>query len=481
MRMKRSLFRNFQHMPLEVKLKLLFAGILIPLAFLISLLLVALIRYNSQYNRIVRNVTVASEFSFDFKKTLDYKMYRYVISGRNFELFAPLDDVEHARAIVEKLNQTTTRADSRDRLQYIGKFLDSLEARILDIKSGIGGYDWNMDRLEHNIYILTELISDSMHEYIYYETCNLADIQQRTYLEIRRTVLIIAMASVVMVCLLWLVAVRTSKSITRPLKELCENIRMVGEGDFTIRPVASQNDEVQTLSESFDRMVGRIGTLMMDIRQEQVNLRRTELKLLQAQINPHFLYNTFDTVIWLAEDHKDEQVVELITSLSTFFRTTLSKGEDFIRLREEALHVKSYLEIQQVRYCDIMEYEISIPEQLGEYTVLKLTLQPLVENALYHGIKNKRGKGKITVCGHKDGQLLELMVRDNGIGIRPDLLSKLRDSIYSGNKVGFGLANVHERIQLYYGKEYGLRINSEYGVGTEVVVRLPAKIIQPVS
>jgi two-component system sensor histidine kinase YesM len=128
-----------------------------------------------------------------------------------------------------------------------------------------------------------------------------------------------------------------------------------------------------------------------------------------------------------------------------------------------------------------MEYEICIPEQLGEYTVLKLTLQPLVENALYHGIKNKRGKGKITVCGHKDGQLLELRVRDNGIGICPDQLSKLRNSIYSGNKVGFGLTNVHERIQLYYGKEYGLRINSEYGVGTEVTIRLPAKIIQPVS
>ena len=148
-------------------------------------------------------------------------------------------------------------------------------------------------------------------------------------------------------------------------------------------------------------MVEQIGNLVEDIRVEQLNLRATELKLLQAQINPHFLYNTLDAIIWLAEAGEKDQVVMMVTALSDFFRTTLSKGRDFITVEEEERHIDSYLKIQQFRYRDILAYEIDIPEELYQYQILKLTLQPLVENALYHGIKNKHGLGHILVTGKK--------------------------------------------------------------------------------
>lgn len=473
--MKKLMLKIVRQMPLNTKLKLFTSCMLLPLVVLVCILLVTLYRYANQYNLIVRNVTVASEFNLDFKKSLDYKMYRCVISGnKDFEEQAPFDDIYAAREVVEKLKETTTGADSLKHIKYIGRFLNNLEASIEEIRQNTG-YDQNMIRLENNVRILTDLITDEIHKYIYYETRNMADVQRHTNEQIFNSIYLIASVSAVLIAVLWLSALITSNSITRPIKELCENIRMVGQGDFSIRPIASYNDEIQTLSNSFDHMVERIGDLVKDIRREQENLRRTELKLLQAQINPHFLYNTFDTIMWLAEDQQTRQVMEITTSLSSFFRTTLSKGQDFISLREEELHVRSYLEIQQIRYRDILEYEITIPQELYEHTVPKLTLQPLVENALYHGIKQKRDIGKITVTAHKqDGHLL-LGVQDDGIGMSSDELNALRKDILDRvSRKGFGLANVHERIQLYYGEEYGLELESKPGQGTTVTVILSA-------
>ena len=160
-----------------------------------------------------------------------------------------------------------------------------------------------------------------------------------------------------------------------------------------MRAEENSEGEMAVLNDSFNQMIEKIGNLVEDIRIEQLNLRATELKLLQAQINPHFLYNTLDTIIWLAEAGRKDEVVMMVTALSDFFRTTLSKGRDYITVKEEEAHIRSYLKIQQFRYQDILEYSIHIPEELYAYQILKLTLQPLVENALYHGIKNKRGTG----------------------------------------------------------------------------------------
>ena len=274
--------------------------------------------------------------------------------------------------------------------------------------------------------------------------------------------------------------------ITKPIESLCEATRIAGQGDFAVRAKGGNDDEMAILSTSFNQMVEQIGNLVEGIKVEQLNLKATELKLLQAQINPHFLYNTLDTIIWLAEAGEKEQVVNMVSSLSDFFRTTLSKGQDFITVQEEELHIRSYLQIQQFRYQDILEYEIKIPEELYQYKILKMTLQPLVENALYHGIKNKRRLGHIRISGQIVGDCLAFEVYDDGSGIDPEKLIRLK-KVLDGeieekeNPSGFGLYNVQQRIRLNYGQGYGLQLESEYGEWTRVYVRIPYNKIKQIS
>ena len=206
-------------------------------------------------------------------------------------------------------------------------------------------------------------------------------------------------------------------------------------------------------------------------------MRQLDLRLLQEQINPHFLYNTLDTIVWLIEGNKADEAVDMVVTLSDFFRLVLSGGKEFITLREEKQHINSYLEIQKVRYRDILEYDIRIDEELYDYQILKLTLQPLVENAIYHGIKYKRAKGCIHISGEKDGDILRLIVSDNGVGREEEELEQLRREMERPcreTEKGFGLANVNERIHMYFGGEYGLGIESGKMVGTTVTLTIPA-------
>ena len=223
-------------------------------------------------------------------------------------------------------------------------------------------------------------------------------------------------------------------------------------------------------------MAERIQILLENVKKEQEMQHLTELQLIQAQVNPHFLYNTLDTIVWLIEGGQDEDALNMITSLSVFFRTSLSKGKDIITLEEEERHTLSYLEIQQFRYRDILDFEIRIPESLKQILVPKLTLQPLAENALYHGIKNKRGKGKILIEGIDLGEDLILRVTDTGQGMTKERLKEVQTAIETGERKGFGLAAVSERIRLYYGSGYGLKISSEEGEGTVMEMYLAKKI-----
>ena len=200
-----------------------------------------------------------------------------------------------------------------------------------------------------------------------------------------------------------------------------------------------------------------------------------ELALLQSQINPHFLYNTLDTIIWLVETGKNEQAVEMVTSLSNFFRSSLSKGRDIITLGEEEIHVRSYLEIQQVRYRDILCYEIHVQPELRGCVLPKLTLQPLVENALYHGIKLRRGLGHILVDAAQEDGNVRICVRDDGAGMTPERLQQLRQSLDAEEQIGFGLRTVYRQLRLLYGAQCSMELESEPNAGTAVTLRFPIR------
>jgi two-component system sensor histidine kinase YesM len=228
-------------------------------------------------------------------------------------------------------------------------------------------------------------------------------------------------------------------------------------------------------------MIGRIRELLDSKIKEQENLKKAELRALQAQINPHFLYNTLDTIIWMAQSNKTDQVIEIVSALSKFFRISLSKGNDWITIGEEIERTRSYLTIQRMRYRDIMDFTIEAEEGVANYTILKLILQPLVENALYHGIKNKRQGGTIKLRAkmRNENEVL-LEVEDDGIGFTPDKLTQLQAELAddSGDirlESGFGIGNVNKRIRLYYGKQFGVTVKSEYNTGTCVSLFIPAK------
>ena len=390
--------------------------------------------------------------------------------------------IEEAREVFKNLYEEADTDYAQNNLKRILKTLNTLEDRVEEIEADAlvsGNYDLNMERLDLNIRVLTDLLQEQIQKYIYYETTNLEELRVGIRSDVDRAIQMSVIVFAVILIGTVLINRKIVSGITEPISRLCEVTRQAGKGDFAARAPEGGNDELAVLNQGFNQMVERIGNLVEDIRIEQLNLRATELKLLQAQINPHFLYNTLDTIIWLAEAGQKEQVVMMVSTLSDFFRTTLSKGRDYITVKEEATHIRSYLTIQQFRYRDILEYAINIPEELEEYQILKLTLQPLVENALYHGIKNKRGLGHILVSGKKQGDHLVFTVRDDGKGMDPERLAYVQRLISGELKdedapSGFGLFNVNQRLQLNYGPEYGLILASEEGEWTEVNAIIPA-------
>ncbi len=283
------------------------------------------------------------------------------------------------------------------------------------------------------------------------------------------------------ICILGIVLVyaQISNSLTKPIRELRHKMKLAEKGNLDVEAQYASRDEIADLCKGFNTMLVKIKALLEKSLIDQENLKKSEFRAMQAQINPHFLYNTLDAIVWMTETDNKEEVVNITKDLSAFFRIVLSKGKEWILIREELSHVQSYLRIQKVRYQDIMDYEICINPDILCLRILKLTLQPLVENALYHGLKNKRGGGLIRIYGDKlDEDRLVFEVSDNGIGMTEELLAQVREEIGKTEadtdmQGGFGIKNVNQRIKLYYGERYGLSISSEYNTGTSVRVVLP--------
>lgn len=268
-----------------------------------------------------------------------------------------------------------------------------------------------------------------------------------------------------------------TKSIVKPMYKLKQLMKSAQEGDLTVSFNTKYNDEVGELGSSFNNMVKEINNLINLVQKEEKSKRIAEMNVLQAQIKPHFMYNTLDTIRWMAEEHDEEDIVEIIEAFTNLLRISLSKGKEMISVQDELNHVQSYLIIQKIRYEDKLDYEIEFDENILNFEVIKLILQPLVENAIYHGIKEKRGNGKIVITGKIETNMLCFTVMDNGKGMEEEVLIKINKMLSSGdknkNEIGYGIFNVNERIRIIYGEEYGLRYKSIYGEGTIAELRHP--------
>lgn len=270
-----------------------------------------------------------------------------------------------------------------------------------------------------------------------------------------------------------------ARNITRPLQQLRDSMARVQEGDFGAAEVeVTSRNEVGSLTRSFNVMTSRIQELMKQNIYEQQQKRKSELKALQSQINPHFLYNTLDSIIWMAEGKKNEEVVVMTASLARLLRQSISNEEEQVSIGQEVEYARSYLTIQKMRYKDKLEFQIQVDAQIMGVPIIKLVLQPLIENAIYHGLKYKEGKGLLIVRGYREGENAVIQIRDNGAGMDEQTLSH----IFEKHKVnyrsnGVGVYNVQKRLQLYYGMDYGITYSSRQGEGTTASIVIPMNVI----
>lgn len=276
-----------------------------------------------------------------------------------------------------------------------------------------------------------------------------------------------------------IVAMKISETVTKPIVKLRNLMQETEKGNLSVRFEGSYQDEVSELGRRFNQMLERIQTLMDEVYREQENKRKAQLKVVQEQFKPHFLYNTLDTISWMAREHSAYDVVHLVDALTNVFRISLSKGKDYITLKEEIHSISNYLYIQKIRYGPKVHYEIEVEDVCMSVMIPKLILQPLVENAIYHGVKMKSGDGHIKIAGTLEEGWISLMVQDDGRGMEEAKVEELyrlmndSDSGNPGQNRSFGLFYIKERLRIRYGDDFQVLVESRKDEGTRITIRIP--------
>ena len=466
-----------KQMGLEKKMNRLLFSTMIPMACLLAILLLIFWQYAGQYNKLSENLAVSSKFNLSFKDELDLEMYYLAIGSKEAsELDDVLGQVEDAQNIMEKLRQNTYHASGVKCLNSLDAYLDNLKKRMVQLME-IKEYDRRMEFMDSNIRIITGLIMQEMQNYIYNESMYL--VQVETSLTHRVKILISGMAVLLLATLGILMrrSFRLTGGIIRPVTEMLDKVKKVGRGNFDVLPVSAEIVEIEELDQGINKMAHRISGLLENVRQEKEMQHLTELQLIQAQVNPHFLYNTLDTMGSIAEIQGCIQVSNLCQSLAGLFRYSLDMKNPLSTVSGELVHLKNYIYVMNVRMQNQVEYEFHIDDNVLQDTLPRISIQPLVENALNHGLKNQKGKKKVIIsAGIRDDDLL-ISVEDNGIGMSDEKIRELfsEDPGEKQKNRSIGIFNIHKRMQYLYGESYGVKIKSEPEKGTVVFLEIPRK------
>jgi two-component system, sensor histidine kinase YesM len=470
------------NLSIRTKILLSLAVVILLMGFTNALLVMQMLNYSRQYDVIINNITTANSISGSIKPDIDNEMWKIVAGKIEFTEGKQYEIIDTANSKVQWMTANTDSHRAKVKLDEILRTMQTLKADI-DL---MGAQIANKSTATENEAVLEKIrfvsgvVEEVVQDYVLFEVnrTNGQYLQMRDGFFRWETFSIVLM--IVAIGFSVVAAWGLSKSIYTPIKKLHDVTTTITKNDLQVLVTSDNADEITELGMSFNIMIGKIRELLDSKIKEQENLKKAELRALQAQINPHFLYNTLDTIIWMAEAKKTDKVIEIVRALSSFFRISLSKGKDWITIGEEVERTRSYLTIQRMRYQDIMDYKIEVDDEVSSFTILKLILQPLIENALYHGIKNKRGGGTIIVRAKLiDDNEIQLDVEDNGIGFTPEKLALLRSELEddSGDirlESGYGIGNVNNRIRLYYGRQYGVSVKSEYYTGTRVTLVIPA-------
>ncbi len=452
------------------------------LVFPIIISLVLMLVYAWKYHSAIRRMEEITNIKTVVSEDIPERAWN-IISGR--QTFPESDiymSINEVNATIEKITKQTGK-ENRLSLIVARRTMETLQNYVDTIRDNIR----NEVPVVENEAVLVEvrdvsaLVDSMLNEYIALEIQSTA----RMSMSLRIIIIVTAVAEVLIVVFAIYVRNKTMKAtaefVRKPIEKLEEVTAVLADGTLDARITDTEVTELRNLTMQVNTMADRLESMMKKSELDAKRLRKAELRTLQAQINPHFLYNTLDAIVWKAEGGETEEVIGLTSSLSDFFRISLSSGADWIPISQEKKHIEGYLKIQQTRYRDIMKYEIDIPDEIGQFYILKLLLQPLVENALYHGIKIKRGGGIIKVSAKEDNGYLEFSVKDTGCGMTPEQLEALIESmkeekpkVSEGGTGGFGLVNVNMRLRLYYNEPEGLKITSG-PEGTDVRFRVPCR------
>ena len=451
------------------------------LVFPIIISLVLMLFYAWKYHSAIRRMGEITELKAVVSEDIPEKAWN-IVSGkdsfRKSDIYKVIHDVE------DTIDKVTNETGEENRLSLIvaGRTMETLENYVDKIRDNISS---EVPVVENEAVLaevrnVSALVDSMLNEYIALEITSTAKMSRTLGLIIIITAVVEVLIVIIAVLIRNVTMKKTAKMVRNPIEKLEEVTAVLADGTLDARITDTEVTELRNLTKQVNTMADRLENMMTQSDKDAKRLRKAELRTLQAQINPHFLYNTLDAIVWKAEGGETEEVIGLTSSLSDFFRISLSSGADWIPVSQERKHIEGYLKIQQTRYRDIMKYEIDIPEEIGNYYILRLLLQPLVENALYHGIKIKRGGGTIRVSGREENGYLLFSVKDTGCGMTPKQLEELNERIKKENPSvsegggGFGLVNVNMRIRLYYNEPEGLKITSGPD-GTEVCFKVPCR------
>jgi two-component system sensor histidine kinase YesM len=437
--------------------------------------------YNTiSYDRLISNVDKTNRINQIVKSEITNELWDIVAGNKSFE-----DGMQYRiiQNIIDQINDimtTAARTESRQLLEVAGRAMNTLTRYVnrLEVQMKEGYPVIENEKILDEIRGVSLLVSEILQDFIVLEIESIASANENIK---RRAFALAAIECVIIIFVTafsLFVQISVAANIDTSIGAMVSLSGRIAEGDLDARAEVPPVMELNSLTENLNNMAGKIKTLIEADIQEQKNLQKSEMRALQAQITPHFLYNTLDSIIWLAEGAQYDQVISITRALSTFFRISLNRGSEWVSVKDEFSHIASYLTIQKIRYRDILDYSIDCEARMENNTILKLLLQPLVENALYHGIKNKRGRGMIKVRGWQEGSALCFSIEDNGIGMTGERLADVREQLQSrpnseaANSV-YGLYNVSRRLELYYNKAARLDIRSVYKEGTVVTIQVP--------
>ncbi len=460
--------------------------ILLVIPVILSLVLMLL--YAGRYHSAIKRMETIANLKHVVSSDIPESVWG-IVSGRETVAGSKVHSTIHeVHDTLQEIMDRVNEEEERLALVVADRTMQTLENYVNRIRDNIeeGRSVVENEEVLNEIRGVAALVDSMLNDYIAKEIETTADRSATLQL----LILVTAVIEGIVVILAWVLRTRsmrqTAAFVKKPIDRLEEVTTHLAEGTLDARLRETEVTELRNLTISVNTMADRLEEMMQKSHKDERNLRKAELRTLQAQINPHFLYNTLDAIIWKAEAGEKNEVIQLTGALSNFFRISLSSGADWIPIGQEKKHIEGYLTIQQTRYRDIMRYEIDIPDEIGEYYMLKLLLQPLVENALYHGIKIKRGGGSIRVVGRLVENMLEFSVSDTGTGMTTEQLQELNERMKEGQPTvsrgtgGFGLVNVNLRIRLYYNQSEGLKIVSDEN-GTTVSFRVPCRTKEEIA